>query len=261
LAQSIEFSSADTFEGIIWNTLSDGYNKRLFIEVRDTRLKSVSFSALNLHNNQWLWKGIVLEEAWWISLGAVAADVLLLTLYTDSGNPDRKSLLAFHVLEKRMIWWRNGFAVSGANHQYVSGVDAKYPDKSVILDLSNGQPVDQIDFHLEVSQNFPVIRPFQYEQGTDHFRTVSDFLQLKCGVTPVVTIEYLEYESLVIASAFVQEQDLANYLYVFAQSGEILLKEMLGEDLKGVALDTFFVFSGHLIFVKNKHELISYKIV
>jgi hypothetical protein len=62
-------------------------------------------------------------------------------------------------------------------------------------------------------------------------------------------------------SVFVNEAGLANYLYGLSASGEILIKEKLGESLKGVGLDTFFIFSGHLIFVKSKNELISYKIV
>ena len=81
------------------------------------------------------------------------------------------------------------------------------------------------------------------------------------AILAVAAIEYLEYEDLIIVSVFVTETGLANYLYGLNASGEILLKEKLGEDLKGVGLDTFFIFSGHLIFVKNKNELTSYKIV
>jgi hypothetical protein len=261
LADTLEFKSSNSFKGIIWNTLADGYNNRLFLEVRDIQEKKVSFSALNLQNNQWLWKDVSLEEPWWISLTAIAGDILLLTLYTDTNNPDKKSLIAYDVLKNQMIWWKNGFSLSAANMRYLKGVDSKFAAKEIILDLFNGQPLHEVDFDLAVSQNFPVIRPFQYEQGTGNFDTVRDFLHSTLGIMPVVTIEYLEFEGLIIASVFVKEHDLANYLYVFASSGKLLLKEKLGEDLKGVGLDTFFIFSGHLIFVKNKHELISYKII
>lgn len=261
MADTLEFKFSHSFKGIIWNTLADGDNNRLFLEVRDIQEKKVSFSALNLQNNQWLWKDVSLEERWWISLGGVAGDMLLLTVYTDTNNPDKKSLIAYDVLKNQMIWWRNGFSLSAANKQYAKGIDLKYGSKEVILDLLNGQPVHQVEFDLAVSQNFPVIRPFQYEQGTGHFDTVRDFLASRLKITPVITIEYLECEELIFASVFVKEQDLANYLYVFDSGGNVLLDEKLGKDLKGVGLDTFFIFSGHLIFVKNKSELISYKIV
>ena len=80
-------------------------------------------------------------------------------------------------------------------------------------------------------------------------------------IFPVACIEYLEIKDLIIVSVFLKDEGLANYLYAFDANGEVLIHEKLGEVLKGVALDTFFLYSGHLIYVKNKNELISYKIV
>ncbi len=192
---------------------------------------------------------------------AVEGDMLLLTLYADSNNPDKKSLIAYDVIAQQVAWWHNGYAVTSVNSLYVIGVDARFPEKQSVLDLLTGQPVSHVDFHLEDSQNFPVIRPFQYREGTAHFNTIRDFLNARWGILPVVTIEYLEFESLIIMSVFLMEEGLANYLYVLDAGGELLSKEKLGEDLKGVGMDTFYVYSGHLIFVKNKNELISFEIL
>lgn len=250
-----------SFEGFIWHILADGDPPRLYLEVRNPQEKTVSFSALNLEDGKWLWKGVRFEEPWWISLAAIAGEVLLLTMYTNSDNPDKKSLIAYHVLKEEIIWWQNAFSLNAVNRQYVSGVDAKFPSKVVTLDVLTGRAVQLTDFDLGVSQNFPVIRPFQYEEGTRHFETVKQFLQSRLNVLPVTTIEYLEFEALILMSVFVRDQNLANYLYVFDTAGERVLEEKLGENLKGVGLDTFFIFSGQLIFVRNKNELKSYKIV
>jgi hypothetical protein len=261
LDHTLELTFAYRFQGVVWNTLADGKNQRLFLEVRNVLEKKVSFSALNLHNNQWLWKDVVLDEPWWVSLTAVDGNILLFTVYTDTDNPDKKSIIAYDVDKSQMAWWRNGFSLITVNSLYVKGIDSKFPGKEVILDLLTGQSVDHVDFHLADPQNFPVIRPFQYDEGTAHFNTVRDFLATRLGIVPVATIEYLEFEWLIIISVLVNEQGLANYLYAFTTGGQLLVKEKLGESLKGVGLDTFFIFSGHLIFVKNKNELISYKIV
>lgn len=241
--------------------LADGKNRRLFLEIRNAADKTVSFSALNLQNNQWLWKDLVFEEPWWISLRAIEGDILLFTIYTDANNPDKKSVLAYHVVKKEIAWWRNGFSMTSVNRLSVSGVDAKFPGKESILDLFTGQPVQGGDFDLADSQNFPVIRPFQYEEGTEYFVTVKDFLRSRLGISPVASIEYLEIKDLIIVSVFLKEEGLANYLYVLDAHGDVLMVEKLGEDLKGIGLDTFFVFSENLIFVKNKNELLSYSIV
>lgn len=256
---SLHFSY--TFQGVIWNILVDDVQQRLFLEVRNTAEKKVAFSALNLRNNLWLWKNVSFEESWWVSLGAVSGDIVLFTVYTDTNNPDKKSLIAYHAVQNQTIWWRNGFSLTVANARYVRGVDTRFPAKETVLDLFSGNPAETVDFDLEDSQNFPVIRPFQYEEGTGHFDTVSHFLQTRLGIEPVATIEYLEFEELIIMSVFLKDQELANYLYAFDAGGKLLLEEKLGENLKGVGLDTFFIFSRDLIFVKNKNELKSYKIL
>ncbi|MEX1239786.1 MAG: DUF4905 domain-containing protein [Cyclobacteriaceae bacterium] len=261
MPNTLELKFSHSFHGIIWNTLADGNRPRLFLEVRDVQEKKVSFSALNLQKYEWLWNEVMLEEPWWVSLAAMSGDILLFTMYTDTDNPDRKSLMAYDLSDNKMSWWYNGFSFSGANALYVKGIDARFPAKEIILDLFSGKALQQVDFHLEDSQNFPVIRPFQYEEGTGHFDTVRDFLQARLGIAPVATIDYLEFQRLIMVSVFVQENNLANYLIVLDSGGEVVFNEKLGENLKGVGLDTFFIYSDHLIFVKNKSELITYKIL
>ena len=261
MAKTFHQNVSHVFPGIIWNMLADGEHQRLFLELRNAADKTVSFSALNLQNNQWLWKDVVFDEPWWISLRAIQSDILLFTIYTDTNNPDKKSVLAYDVTKKEIVWWRNGFSLTSVNRLTVSGVDAKFAGKESILDLFTGEPVQRGDFDLADSQNFPVIRPFQYEEGTEYFVTVKDFLHSRLGISPVASIEYLEINDLIVVSVCLKEEGLANYLYVLDANGEVLMAEKLGEHLKGIGLDTFFVFSGNLLFVKTKNELLSYSIV
>jgi hypothetical protein len=43
------------------------------------------------------------------------------------------------------------------------------------------------------------------------------------------------------------------------EEGEVKYKECIGKNLKGIALDTFFIFGDLLVFVKDKKELIIFK--
>lgn len=234
---------------------------RLYVEARDSDHKTASFSCLDVPSSRWLLEDKVFEEPWWVSLGAASGDIVLLTVYTGTDNPDKKSVIAFNVVNGAIIWWRNGFSLAGVVHQVVQGNDARSPEREITLDLFTGNPVQPADSHLADSQNFAVIRPFQYEEGTAHFNTVRDFLHSRVGIVPVQRIEYLENDELIVISVFVRENELANYLIVFDSDGNFLLREKLGDNLKGIALDTFFVFSGHLIFIKDKKELRAYKIL
>jgi hypothetical protein len=256
---SLHFSHK--LDGIVWKIVTDVENNSLLLEVRDVVKKIVSFYCLDVATNTWRLSNHKFEEQWWISLQACSEDIALFTHYTDTNNPDKKMLFAFSVKTKEMIWWRNDFSLSLLAGRSVIGVDTKFGSKEIVLNLLDGQPI-QKDYTVSYAeQNFNITRPFQYHEGSEHFETVKAFLGSKAQISPIITIEYCEYHSLILISAFVSREDLANYLFVFNSNGEMLTKETLGEHLKGIALDTFFVFSGFLIFVKNKCELVSYKIL
>jgi hypothetical protein len=256
LPDALRFHFSGKLQGMIWKTIADPDRKRIYLEVRNGEEKSVSFSAFDLDTSRWLWEGITFEEKWWISLSAASAGILLFTLYAEVENPDKKSLLAFDVELQKMIWWKNNFALSLATGQTVTGVETKFGAKEIVLDIYTG-----MEARKDVAkQNLNVIRPFQYPEGSSDFDTVSAFLEVKCGFSPCFSVEYCEHHALIFISAFVDKTDLANYLIVFNSKGEMVLKETLGEHLKGIAPDTFFIYSGFLIFVKNKCELVSYKL-
>ena len=104
-----------------------------------------------------------------------------------------------------------------------------------------------------------VVRPQQYLADNEYFATVKRFLERKFNLLPVTALEYLEHDSIIFVSFYIQEDELANYLLIMSSDGQVLLQEKLDEHLKGIGLDTFFVFSGCVFFVKNKAELVSYQ--
>ena len=105
------------------------------------------------------------------------------------------------------------------------------------------------------------LRPNQFFEGHSYFETVKTFFNQKFNLLPITALEYLEYDSLIFVSCYLQENDLTNYLFIISADGNLLLKEKLDEHLKGIGLDTFFVLSGYVFFVKNKVELVCYKIL
>jgi hypothetical protein len=261
LSDALSLHFSHNLNKTIWKTVADVESTRLFLEVRDVGEKMVSFYCLDISTNTWILSDYKFEEQWWISLQACSGDIALFTHYSDNNNPDKKMLFAFSIRTQTMIWWKNDFSLSVLAGRCVIGLDTKFGSKEVALNLLDGQPI-QKDFTVSYAeQNFNITRPFQYHEGSQHFDTVKAFLELKTEISPIITIEYCEYHSLILISAFTGREDLANYLFVFNSNGEMLTKETLGVHLKGIALDTFFVFSGFLIFVKNKCELVSYKIL
>jgi hypothetical protein len=230
------------------------------VEIRDVQLKQVRFSAVHLSARQLLWNEITFEESWWISLTEVSEALLLLSVYTDTNNPDKKSLVAFDFYTRNIVWWRNNFSISGISEYEVEGTDTSLGPKNLVLSLKDGQPSTNHSI-VPLVQNLSIYKPLQYHEQSLHFETVKSFIAEKFHISALFVIEYLEFDSFIFASVYVQENGLVNYLLVMNQEGELVLKQTIGEQLKGIGLDTFFIVSGYLIFVKNRSELVSYKIV
>lgn len=228
------------------------------MEVRDGVSRKTTFSAIEINGGRILWRDFSFEEPWWIGLDGAQGVVALFSMYTDTANPDRKSLIAYHVMEKKMLWWRNDFSLSEIGHDCLSGMSTQLGHREVTLQLSTGA---ETEFVPQRDAN-PVLKPSQYAEGHSYFSTVQTFLQSRFNLTPVVSLEYLEAFSVICISCYTRDdQELINDLLVLSTDGELLLRENLGEHLKGIGQDTFFIYDGSVIFVKNRGELFSYKIV
>jgi hypothetical protein len=248
------------FDGMIWKLIIHPSRPLVFLEVRDEGAKQVSFSVVDVFNSSMVRSDLTFEENWWITIADAHDDLILFTMYTESENPDKKSILAYNFVTGTILWWKNNFAFSHLAGQHIVGNDTLFGWKPLALDLANGQPVS-VPTDLQLVQNFSAVKPLQYYAESDYFRTVANFLITRFDVFPTDVIEYLEYDRFITVSFYVRDNDLANYLIVCNDTGETILHERIGEQLKGVGFDTFFILSGYLIFVKNKCVLVSYKLI
>ena len=259
MARSVQFNFSHVFEGVVWNMLVSPGDGILILEVRNSQRKQVTFSALEGQTGKFIWRDKGFDEDWWINLGAVSNNVVVFTVYLETNNPDKKGVFAYHLFEDRMLWWNNDFSLVSVSNGIVAGVSSKYGFRNVILDIMTGREVSKTGGEQQV--NIEVIRPHQYLAEHSYFNTVKIFLEQKFNLSPCVALEYLEYDSIVFISFYVQENELANYLIMISADGNLLVKEKLDEQLKGIGLDTFFILSSCVFFVKNRAELVSYKIV
>ncbi len=259
MSRSIVFNFSHVFEGVIWNTVVAAAKDVIILEVRHSDQKQVRFSALNYVTQEFLWKDKTFDEPWWISLSAVSDSIILFTIYIDTSNPDKKSTLAYDLFDCKLIWWNNDFSVTSVSNFQVFGISSKFGTRNVVLDLHTGKEVESPTSAYEKTQD--VIRPHQYLADNSYFATVKTFFSQKFNLLPITALEYLEYESMIFISCYLQEDELTNYLIVISGEGELLMKEKLDGHLKGIGLDTFFILSGCVFFVKNKVELVSYKIL
>jgi hypothetical protein len=156
-------------------------------------------------------------------------------------------------------WRKENFSFQSLQKGKVKGLLINPEPVTAVFDAHSGEAVvDEIN-DKEGNEIFDLVRPFQYLEGTPYFKTVSDFVSEQFEETIIGAAEYVEIDGLIFISYYIKKEDgLANYLLVITSDGAVLQHEKLGERLKGLGVDTFFLLAGCLFYIRNKNELLSY---
>lgn len=231
----------------------------LFLEVRIGDIFQVEFSALDYKTNQFIWKDWRMKESWWIGLTAANSQTLLLHTFVNKGNPDHKNLIACDIFSKVIRWEVGEFSFYDWNEQTIFGYRTKEDITPAQIHIESGEVRETQWEFIEEKSEVNSLRPVQFLEGTQHFETIQRFAFQKLNKTILKGVEYIEFDNWIVVSIYIQESEgLANYLIVITKEGEIVLEEKLGEKLEGLGVDTFFILSGCLFFVKNRLELVAY---
>jgi hypothetical protein len=194
------------------------------IELRDEVKRLVSFAAYHFIDHRFLWRDVVLSEKWWLNLMQTTRDHIVVKVFDNMENPDKTSL--------------------------------------ILLDVDTGKVLPDQLHQINEAHTIDTVYPFQYLDGESEFATVKEFLSANDKETPILGAEYLEYEGHLIISYYVgAPAKFINRLAIFGGKGECLYEEEIGTNLKGLGVNTFFITSGYLFFVKNKTELVTFRIV
>lgn len=257
----IALNFSHTFGGAVWNFVAVPGRPVLLAEVRNQEAKKVSFSALDYARNTFLWRDRPLDEPWWVNLSAAATNEILFTVYTDTNNPDKKSVVACGLQDLAIRWWKNDFSVLAVRNNRVWGVSSKINSKEEVLDVHSGLAVSDEHSGSGIPEtSSEILRPVQYTEGTPYFDTVKTFLERQLNLTAVTALEYLEHKGMIFISCYTVNTDtLENHWIALDAEGVVAATEKLSTGLKGIGLDTFFILGGCVFFVKNKVELVSYK--
>ena len=246
-----------TFEDPVWNIhlRRDG---GLLIESRNQEQESVCFHVIprSIEGAVRIPAGYVL----WFSIPVYSdQDLLLLKQFDDRHNPDRTALLCYEWRSGKCLWTKNDLSFQERTRH---GFSCTRPSggEHVILDAYSGRPLLHDDpFHekLDYSLEFPV----HYEEGSEYFEQVAEYLRATGSDEPVRAIDYAERAGHIFISFYNRGPNgLILSLRVIDESGECHLAQTLGSDFQGIA-DPPFLFSGrNLIFVKEKRHFFVYAI-
>ncbi len=195
--------------------------------------------------------------SWWSTLIHATPGVILTRSYGEEGSPEHSELIAFDANSGKRLWMRSGIILEEAG---LSAISVRHLDQTVLLNIHTGEEVN-IEMENAIEENKKLLLPFRYINDSTHFKTVSNYLLSTYAVQAMHVIEYLEYQGLIFISFYVQgEEHMNNRLLVIDDEGQEEFQVTLGENLKGISDNTFFLFNGNLIFVDNRNQFFNYLI-
>jgi len=237
----------ETFPGVIWRMEIDSLSETIFLEIRDTADKKVSFASVNLLSGKPNFTGFTTPERWLTGIEAAYNGILLLHNYQSEGAPVHKDIIA--VDNKATICWSNytyAFDHLTINGPVVYSVQIQ-PKKLFVADIKTGTAIRPYELAIDTEpENYievPQILP-------------SPRLKQILPVEPYGDIiHYFEHNNLRIVSLHsLKAEQLKQHLYII-DDGVIVYDDLLNAGIQKLQPESFIIYKNSLIYIKNKSEL------
>ena len=260
----------------IWRLLISGSDK-LIIELRDTDNKEVFFSCLDIHTGEPVFSKKQLDEPYWIGIEQVHDDVIFFHKFAKPDMPGHREIIAFDIFTQDILWksYEYTFLFIFDDKLYVS-TESFEGNKYFALDYKNGKVIEELKVSsTEIAKLRNIadqsisydnyIFPEIFEPGNSG---VNENVNILIGkeaknLDIIGNIEYTEFKGLLLFNVHfkVLDNSLVNKFFVKnLETGEEIFTEILNANVNAFAPDSFFCYKNYVLILKEKKELLVYKI-
>jgi hypothetical protein len=244
----------EQFDETIWRIEIDEFTDTIFLEIRNTEKKEVSFASIDLNSGVVNFKGLTLPERWLAGIEAAFDGILLLHYYQTETGPAHKGLVGVDAVTGETLWSNYNFAL---DHLSVNGpvvYDTRLqPRKLFLADVKTGATTR-------------VYEPSVYQELTNcivlPLLITPDEMPVKLlQVHPVGNmVHYVEHNNFRIVSLHaLKGEGLTQSLFIFddAEAGGYRedYEDLLNAEIQKIQPEAFIMHKNRLIYLKNKSEL------
>ena len=156
-------------------------------------------------------------------------------------------------LVSKGLFWKSTIETYDGNLFIAEYRDGNDPSNQLFFKLKDGirEEINEEDIPYK---KVAIQYPFLYGQGSDHFKTVCEYL----GLALPLSCEYMETGGKIILSYYLRSANGFDRYLLLLENGEKVWKELQDSGTKGFASGAFFVLDNNLFFVKNKNEICTY---
>jgi hypothetical protein len=257
----------------IWRILPTA-NKKLVIEERDPKTKEVFFSCYEIESGNKLFKDFQLDEKNWIGIENIYKDIIFFHNYTKPDMPVHKSIIAFDVLSKTILWQNNNYVFSFVNDDKVYCYQQRFESKVFFsLDYLNGSILEDFGNDYKVINQLKeqaenqftdqsYLFPEYYKRTNLGEEDYDIYLQQILSENIIKgEVSYLKKENLLLFNYHeISKTNLLDNVFIAVDllKNKIILKETLDKNLSSLMPDSFFVKDDFLFLIVDKTKLLVY---
>ena len=238
----------EQLNGIIWRIEIDGLSNTLFLEVRNTEDREVSFASFDLTTGKVNFKQFTQPEKWLTGLEAAYDGVLLLHHYQSATSPVHKAIVAINGHNATTLWSNYTYAFDSlSNNGPIAYNMQVQPKKLFLVDIKTGNMLRPFDQAIDSILPNHIIAPNVLPVAV---------LSLPIKIEPYGnSIHYLEYNNFRIVSLHSFKNGLLKqHLYVM-DDVNIIYEDILNDDIQKLQPEAFIVHKNCLIYIKNRSQI------
>lgn len=265
-----QFSFSDRNQ--IWR-LMIGDSDKLLIETRNIEAKEVYFNCVDLIKGKSIFKGLQMIEKFWIGIETVYRDIIYFHEFAKPNMPEHKRIIAFD-LNKRIVLWKNDeLAFLCLIDDKVYCFSKKFEGRNIYsLDYLTGEKMEDLGDDpklmndiLKTSQSKDDYSDYEYPEiiNQNYDSEFQELVNEELNGIFSNKVELISFEDHIFFNYYVKTKNnlLDNKFAVYnIEKKKKVLSDTLNRNLNSFSPDSFFLYKRFLIILKNKAEIICYKL-
>jgi|YNPMSStandDraft_1061717.scaffolds.fasta_scaffold12483_4 hypothetical protein len=257
----------------IWRIILTDLDQ-IVIEERDIQKKEVYFSCIDRLTGKFFWKNkTFLNEKFWIGIEATISKYLILHLFEKPDMPNHKKIINVDLTTGEILWVNDDLTFYDLDENYVYGYISQYEKNEFFkISIEDGEVVCNLGNDEEAKSFLNSIKEKDYSRywftqtlknslNDEKLSTV--FKQFLSNSFYSEFCEFIDRSSFLVFNVYdkVEPKSLINRLIVFDKIEEKpVLIETLNQSTPAPVPDSFFMYDDDLYFIKNKMELVAYRL-
>lgn len=258
----------------IWRILISD-SEKLILETRDLNTKEVFFNCYYLENGKNIFHNLQLEEKCWIGIEEIYKDIIFFHYFPKPDMPHHKGIIAFDIASQNILWTNNEFSFLFVSNDKVYGFKQGFEERFFsTLDYLSGELIEEfgpdhkkINTLQKISENEKDWGSYLYPEVLSKDETDSRIAEVIQKQTKDTIVEgeveynskndllFFNFHTKVFENSFVNR-----FLVVDLHSSKVILSEILNANATALFTDSFFIYKEYLFLLREKNEVVVYKI-